>query len=144
MSKRVEKGICGICPANCGVEIALENDRIAGIHPWKDHPQGIPCTRGRYSAEIIYSTDRIEKPLKRKGPKGMLEFDEIPWDQALDEIAHVILALKKQYGPECIASFFGRGNFEQSLWRMFTPNEDGFLVGNSIFMPLGSPWRTSS
>ncbi|MCX8011975.1 MAG: molybdopterin-dependent oxidoreductase, partial [Desulfobacterota bacterium] len=86
-----------------------------------------------------YSPDRLKKPLKRKGPKGTLEFEPISWDQALDEISQVILKLKSQYGPQCIASFFGRGNFEQSLWRMFTPDEEGFLIGNSIFMPLGSP-----
>jgi len=68
-----------------------------------------------------------------------LDFEPISWEQALDEIAKVIFALKSRYGPECIASFFGRGNFEQSLWRMFTPDEEGFPVGNSIFMPLGSP-----
>lgn len=139
MTKRIEKGICGICPGNCGVEIGFENDRIAEIHPWKGHPQGIPCVRGRHAPEIIYSSDRLKKPLKRKGPKGTLEFEEISWDQALDEIARVILTLKSQYGPQCIASFFGRGNFEQSLWQMFTPKEAGFAAGNSIFMPLGSP-----
>ena len=139
MTKRAEKGICGICPANCGVEIGLENDRIVSIHPWKEHPQGIPCVRGRHAQDIIYSSDRLKTPLKRKGAKGTLDFESISWDQALDEIAKVIFTLKNQYGPECIASFFGRGNFEQSLWQMFTPKEKGFPAGNSIFMPLGSP-----
>jgi anaerobic selenocysteine-containing dehydrogenase len=139
MAKRTEKGICGICPANCGVEIGLEDDRIVNIHPWKEHPQGIPCVRGRHAPDIIYSSDRLKTPLKRKGPKGTLDFEAISWDQALDEIAKVIFALKSQYGPECIASFFGRGNFEQSFWQMFTPKEKGFPVGSSIFMPLGSP-----
>ena len=139
MTKRAEKGICGICPANCGVEIGLENDRIVEVHSWKEHPQGIPCVRGRHAPDIIYSSDRLKTPLKRKGAKGTLDFESISWDQALDEIAKVIFALKSRYGPECIASFFGRGNFEQSFWQMFTPKEKGFPAGNSIFMPLGSP-----
>ena len=58
MAKKIEKGICGICPANCGVEIVLENDRITEIHPWKKHPKGIPCARGRHGPEIVYSPDR--------------------------------------------------------------------------------------
>jgi anaerobic selenocysteine-containing dehydrogenase len=138
MTKRTEKGICGICPANCGVEIGLEHDRIVNIHPWKGHPQGIPCVRGRHAPDIIYSSDRLKTPLKRKGPKGTLKFEAISWEHALDEIAKIIFALKSQYGPECIASFFGRGNFEQSLWQMFSPKEGGYCI-NSIFMPLGSP-----
>ena len=109
MAKRIEKGICGICPANCGVEISLENERIVGVHPCKEHVEGIPCIRGRYSPEIVYSPDRIKKPLKRKGPKGTLDFEAISWDEAFDKIAEVVLSLKSQYGPECIASFFGRG-----------------------------------
>lgn len=139
MTKRVEKGICGVCPLNCGVTINLDNDRITGILPWKEHIQGVPCIRGRHASEIIYSPDRIKKPMKRKGAKGTLDFEEISWDQALDEIARVIIKLKNQYGPECIASFFGRGNFETSLWQMFTPKESGHTVGNTVFMPLGSP-----
>ncbi len=139
MTKRDEKGICGICPGNCGVTINLENDRITGILPWKGHVQGIPCIRGHHAPEIVYSPDRVKKPLKRKGPRGTLNFEEISWDQALDEIAGVIIKLKNQFGPECIASFIGRGNFETSLWQMFTPKEKGFAVGSSIFMPLGSP-----
>lgn len=70
MAKRTEKGICGICPANCGVEIGLENDRIVNIHPWKEHPQGIPCVRGRHAPDIIYSSDRLKTPLKEKGQKA--------------------------------------------------------------------------
>ena len=139
MTKRTEKGICGICEAKCGVEISLENDRITKIHPWKDHIQGVPCPRGLRAPEIIYSPDRLKTPLKRKGPKGTLEFKPISWDQALEEIAAKVFELKALYGPQCIGSFFGRGNFEESLWKMFTPNEKGLAAGNSIFMPLGSP-----
>ncbi|MCP4575378.1 MAG: molybdopterin-dependent oxidoreductase [Deltaproteobacteria bacterium] len=139
MAKRIEKGICGICPANCGIGIELENDRIAKIHPWKDHPLGVPCVRGLHAPEIVYSPDRITTPLKRKGPKGSLDFEEISWDRAFDEIAKKIIGLKDKYGPQCIGSFLGRGNFEQSLFRMFSANEEGFPVPNAIFMPLGSP-----
>ncbi len=139
MSQRTEKGICGICPAGCGVEVSIENESIVKVRPWKEHIQGVPCVRGLHAPEIVHSPDRLTKPLKRKGPKGTLEFEEISWDQALDEIALKVLALKDQYGPECIASFIGRGNFEESIQRMFTPKGKGFSVGSSIFMPLGSP-----
>ena len=139
MSKKTEKGICGICGAGCGVKISLENDKITKILPWKEHPQGQPCLRGIKAPIIVYAKDRITKPLKRTGPKGTLDFTPISWDQALDEISEKILKLKGIYGPQCIASFFGRGNFEDSIWKMFSPNEPGLAIPNSLFMPLGSP-----
>ena len=77
MDTRTVKGHCGICPGNGGVEIALENDRITKILPWKGHLEGVPCIRGRHAPEIIYSPDRIKTPLKRTGPKGTLDFKEI-------------------------------------------------------------------
>ena len=109
MAETIVKGHCGICPGSCGVEIALENDRITKVLPWKGHLEGIPCIRGRHSPEIVYSPDRIQTPLKRKGQKGTLEFEPISWDQAFDEIAGVVFDLKDRYGPGCIASFLGRG-----------------------------------
>ena len=139
MKKEIEKGICGICPAGCGVTVTLVDDRIDTVRPWKEHIQGVPCVRGLHGPEIVHSPDRLTTPLKRTGPKGTLEFEEISWDQALDEIASKILTLKDRYGPECIASFIGRGNFEESIQRMFTPKTKGFSVGSSLFMPLGSP-----
>lgn len=139
MTQRTEKGICGICPAGCGVEVSIEDESILKVRPWKEHIQGVPCVRGLHAPEIVHSPDRLTKPLKRKGPKGTLEFEEISWDQALDEIVSKISVLKDQYGPECIASFIGRGNFEESIQRMFSPKAKGFSVGSSIFMPLGSP-----
>ena len=139
MILKTVQGHCGICPGNCGVEIELMDDRIAGIHPWKGHLEGVPCVRGRASADIVYAADRIRTPLKRKGPKGTLDFEPVSWDQALDEIARAVFRLKSQYGPQCLATFMGRGNFEQSLWQMFTAKRQGFCIGNSLFMPLGSP-----
>ena len=136
MTERVVKGHCGICLGNCGVEIVLQEDRITKILPWKNHLEGTPCIRGRHAPEIVYSPDRIKTPLKRTGPKGTLEFEPISWDQALEEIAAVVLKLKSEYGPACLASFLGRGNFETSLMHMFTGM---FVPGNALFMPLGSP-----
>ncbi|MFK5953871.1 MAG: molybdopterin-dependent oxidoreductase [Desulfobacterium sp.] len=91
--------------------------RITKILPWRTHPQGQPCLRGIEASSIVYAQDRITKPLKQTGPKGTLFFTEISWNQALDEISRTILNFKSQYGPQCIASFFGRGNFEEVLFK---------------------------
>ena len=38
---------------------------------------------------------------KRVGKRGEGKWEEIPYDQALDEIAAKLKELKEKYGPEC-------------------------------------------
>ena len=100
---------------------------------------GAFCVRPTLAKEYQHHPFRLNFPMKRSGRRGADKWRRISWNQALDEIASKILQLKERYGPECIASFVGRGNFEESIQRMFTPKTKGFSVGSSIFMPLGSP-----
>src|SRR5262245_26187971 len=59
------------------------------------HPinQGKLCTRGQAAAEITYHPDRVGHPLKRVGARGEGKFEEISWDQALQELAGKLDAL---------------------------------------------------
>lgn len=135
-----KKGLCGICPSACGLRIEKSGETIKRVRGWKGHPLGIPCARGLAAPDVVYSPCRLKEPLKRKGPKPSMEFEPISWDQAMEEIAAIILELKSRYGPQCIASFQGRGNFfEASMAYMFRPQARGGGAASSIFMPLGSP-----
>src|SRR5436189_5312139 len=60
-----------------------------------DHPinRGKLCTRGQAAAEITYHPDRVGHPLKRAGARGEGKFEEISWDQALDELVSKLDAL---------------------------------------------------
>lgn len=53
--KSVKAGICGICPAGCGVNVHFKKDKIERLSPHKNHPAGIVCPRGMKSTEIVYS-----------------------------------------------------------------------------------------
>ena len=64
------KGICGICPGGCGVNIKLVDGRIEKISPIKGHPMGVVCVRGLHAKEIVYSDDRLKYPLRRIGERG--------------------------------------------------------------------------
>ena len=72
-----EKGICGICPAGCWVEVQKEGERIIDIRPDESHALGMICRRGQHSPEIIYSEHRLKYPMKRVGAKGTFEFERI-------------------------------------------------------------------
>ena len=47
--------------------------------------------------------DRLTKPLKRVGERGEDRWEEISYEQAMDEIASKLAAITQKYGPESFA-----------------------------------------
>lgn len=136
--KEVKKGLCGICPAGCGIEITMEGDRLHRIKPMKEHPLGIVCLRGAHSEEVIYSPDRLQFPTKRVGERGTGERVRISWDEAFDLSARLIKEVAEKSGPEAMAIYSGRGGFEQSLQDMFSTGGQDTISLNFLY-PIGSP-----
>jgi len=134
-----KKGICGICPAGCWVEVGLKNGRLEDIKADKSHRLGMLCRRGEHASEIVYSKHRIHSPLKRTGPKGSYKFEKIGWDQAYKIIVKNLNQIKKQYGPEAAAVYTGRGAFELSLNDMYKPKKAAVSSASNILFPFGSP-----
>jgi anaerobic selenocysteine-containing dehydrogenase len=104
--------MCGVCPAGCGVEVHLVDGKIDHLTPLKDHPQGGICPRGMAASEIVYSPDRLLYPLKRVGERGAGRFERITWDQAFDQIVAGFKEIAGRHGPQAVAIYTGRGNFE--------------------------------
>jgi cysteine desulfurase NifS len=134
-----KKGICGICPAGCWVDIGLRDGRLEEIKPDETHPLGMICRRGQHSPEIIYSGHRLRHPLKRVGPKGTHEFERTSWDEAYDLITSRLGDIKKDSGPEALAIYTGRGAFELSLCDMYQPRGAAVSSASSVLFPFGSP-----
>jgi anaerobic selenocysteine-containing dehydrogenase len=139
---QVIPGLCGICPAGCGVKISLEDGRIQRIAPWKGHPQGICCPRGAHAPEIVYSRDRLLYPLKRVGPRGAGQFVRASWDEVLDTVAHQFKRVARQYGPQAVCTYTGRGTFERSLCDLLTPAGVPESSAWNLLFPFGSPNTT--
>ena len=87
------------------------------------------CQKGIESCKQPYNEHRLLKPLKRVGERGSGQFEEISWDQALDEIAEKMLAIKEKYGPESIAFW----NFNPGC-----PPNNG--LGSLLSSRLGNIW----
>lgn len=134
-----KKGICGICPAGCWVEVALENGRLVEMRPDGSHPLGMICHRGRHAAEIVSSAHRLRYPLKRTGPKGTQAFERIGWDEAYDLVVAGLQRIKTESGPEAVAVYTGRGSFEQSLCDMFQPRNVAVSSASNVLFRFGSP-----
>ncbi|MFC1864417.1 IscS subfamily cysteine desulfurase [Chloroflexota bacterium] len=134
-----KKGLCGICPAGCWVEVGLENGKLLGIRPDTSHTLGMICRRGQHAPEIIYSNHRLKYPMKRVGPKGSYEFERITWDEAYDIIVRNLKRIKEESGPEAVAIYTGRGAQELSLCDMFQPKGVTVSSASNVLFPFGSP-----
>lgn len=140
--RQIVPGICGICPAGCGVNVHLVDGKIDRLTPLKNHPQGIVCPRGTRASEIVYSPDRLLYPLKRVGARGEGKFKRVSWDEALDTIAAQLKNIATEYGPEANCIYTGRGVFERSLWELLSPAGVRETSAWNLLFPLGSPNTT--
>jgi anaerobic selenocysteine-containing dehydrogenase len=136
--KMIKKGLCGICPSGCGVEITTEGERLRRIKSMEGHPLGMVCPRGVHAEEVIYSSDRLPFPMKRIGNRGEGKLERVSWDEAFELSADLIKKVVEKYGPEAMAIYSGRGGFEESLRDIFTVGGHDHICLNFLF-PLGSP-----
>ena len=100
---------CGMCHPRCGLILEMENGRAVRVKGDKNHPitRGMICPRGRLMIDHLYHPDRINYPLKRKGDRGSGRWEQMGWDQALDEVADKLGELRDKYGAETLAFTHG-------------------------------------
>ena len=139
---RWEKTLCGICPAGCWVEVAIENGRLVDIRPDTSHVLGMICRRGKHAPEIVYSDNRLKYPMKRVGARGSFQFERITWDEAYDSIVDNLNRVKKESGPQSVAIYTGRGAQELSLCDMYQPKGVAVSSASNVLFPFGSPNTT--
>src|SRR5690242_4561766 len=92
---------CWECSVCCGSLVTVENGRITKVAPNPQHPvsKGAFCIKGiRGATGITESPSRVVRPRRRAGPRGSGAWQEISWDEALDEMADRLAAVRQQYG----------------------------------------------
>lgn len=91
----------------CVVKTIVKDGKIIRAekvdYPNKKLGCGHICQKGLEACKQPYNKHRLLHPLKRVGERGSGQFEEISWEQALDEIAAKMLELRKKYGPETVA-----------------------------------------
>ena len=135
-----QRGVCGICPAGCWVEISFDSDgKISEVRADSQSELGMLCKLGAHSPEIVYSPDRLLYPLRRRGAKGTYDFERVSWEEAFDLITERLNAIKRESGPEATAIYTGRGSFEPAKCDVFQPQGVAVSSASSLLFPFGSP-----
>ena len=136
------RGLCGVCPAGCWVEVGLANGKIVDIRADSNHTLGMICQRGKYAPQIVYSDHRLKHPLKRVGSKGSYDFKRISWDEAYEHITGSLLKIKQESGPQAVSIYTGRGAQELSLCDLYQPKGVIVSSASNVLFPFGSPNTT--
>ncbi|HAT85344.1 MAG TPA: dehydrogenase [Rhizobiales bacterium] len=100
------------CPSTCALEVeVVAPDRIGKVKGARDqaYTAGVICAKVARYAERAHSEERLTKPMRRVGPKGGGQWQEISWDEALDEVASKFLSAEEHYGSESIWPYFFAG-----------------------------------
>ncbi|MCL2883571.1 MAG: molybdopterin-dependent oxidoreductase, partial [Coriobacteriia bacterium] len=105
----VKKSCCYFCHQNCGVLAYVKDGEVLEIEGDPAHPvsQGGLCCRGNIALKHLKHPDRINYPLKRSGQRGANQWEQITWDQAIQEIAEKLNAIKAESGAEAVATAGG-------------------------------------
>ncbi len=153
VSDEVRKTTCYMCACRCGINVHMKEGKVAYIEGNKDHPvnKGVLCAKGSAGIMQVNAPSRLKAPLKRVGPRGSGEFEEISWEEALT-IATDWLAPIRAENPEKLAFFTGRDQSQSftSFWAQHfgTPNyaaHGGFCSVNmaaaGIYTMGGAFWE---
>ncbi len=130
MNKLVEvkKTSCTFCTSLCGVQVHVEDGRIAGIEGNQAHPlsRGFVCERVRLAQKWLYQPRQLRYPLRRIGKRGEGRWERVGWDEAMADIGQRLSGFSKQNGAETVAVFGGedKGNNYWPRGRFLT------LLGN--------------
>lgn len=94
--------LCNACSSKCGYTAYVVDGKLDKLIADEQHPyaKGKLCARGYGYAQIAYSPDRLTMPLRKKEDGS---FEEIPWEQAYQEIAGKLHDIVAEHGPEALA-----------------------------------------
>lgn len=108
---QVFKSVCRICHGGCGAILYVEDGKLIRVKGDPESPlnKGWMCIKGLNTPEITHHPDRLIKPLRRKGERGSGKWEEIPWEEVLDDIASKVDRIRRESGPESVAIGQGTG-----------------------------------
>lgn len=135
---QVKKAICTWCKGKCGVDVHLDDQgrleqvKIISKKGFVGGAYGSGCQTLRYrrGPEWFYSPYRLRYPLRRVGERGENRWERIKWDEALDEIAQRLAAVRNTWGAESLMTTAGdtwtHEEYKQRFLSLYgTPNVIG-------------------
>lgn len=124
---------CNLCEAMCGIAIGVQGGRIVSIRGDEDDPfsRGHVCPKAVALQDVHEDPDRLRRPLRRRGR----DWEEIGWEEALDEAAARLAEIQKEHGRESVAVYQGNPTVH---------NHGSAIFGQVLLRSLGTRNRYSA
>lgn len=107
--------MCGMfChPTMCGIRVRTDGNRIVGVAGDPENPdsKGFLCVRGQAVPEVVHSSSRFLKPLKRQSGSLDSGWSPVSWESALDLIADRMAIA----GREQVGVLYGHGALQSGV-----------------------------
>jgi anaerobic selenocysteine-containing dehydrogenase len=122
-SAAVHYRTCPLCEAMCGLEVHVEDGRVARIRPDKEDvwSRGYVCPKGATLKQLHHDPDRLRAPLVRQASG----WREASWEEAFarcDELLHGVLA---RHGKPGLTAYIGN------------PTAHNFSLGRYVGLFMG-------
>jgi anaerobic selenocysteine-containing dehydrogenase len=129
---------CPTCEASCGLvmEVDRKAKQIVSIKgdPDNHRSRGYVCAKSQAFRYIYEDPERLTKPVKKVDGK----WQEIGWEEALDETAKRLADIREKYGKDAIAMYYGNPNGHNFSTQIYTQmfitllNTERFFSAGSV------------
>ena len=114
VNEEIYSGVCrGNCYGGCFLNVHVRDGKVVRTSA-RDLPEpewNRICAKGLSHVFRIYDPERVKYPMRRVGERGAGEWEQISWDEALEEIAIKYKQFSDEFGPESNMYWGGSGNF---------------------------------
>ncbi|HSJ99092.1 MAG TPA: molybdopterin-dependent oxidoreductase, partial [Myxococcota bacterium] len=129
--RRTVQRVCPFCEATCGLSVTVEGDAITSVRGDRDDPfsRGFLCPKAVGLKDLHHDPDRLRKPLRRTA-RG---WEEIGWEEAYDEVASRLLAVRERHGNDAIGMYTGNPVVHDLGALLYRPLLARALASRSLF-----------
>lgn len=129
--RRTVSRVCPFCEATCGLAVEVEGDAIVSVRGDKDDPfsRGFICPKAYGLKELYHDRDRLRRPVRRTATG----WEEISWEEAYDEVAAKLIAIRDAHGNDAIGMYNGNPVVHDLGALLYRPVLQRALASRSMF-----------
>ncbi|MBI5499293.1 MAG: molybdopterin-dependent oxidoreductase, partial [Deltaproteobacteria bacterium] len=122
---------CGLCDACCGIVVEHDGARVRSVRGDPDDPlsRGHVCPKVVAHADLQEDPDRLRRPVRRRGR----DWEEISWEEALDEVGAGLARVRGASGGDAIGVVFGNPAGHHAATLLTLPYVAAVLGTRSVY-----------